>query len=99
MTELGYTVRGVGFINPHTHFEHCLDIIDNGDDLAAHCDDIKLKSPSPIGGLAECDILWARNDVEWDDYSQLPPVSGVELFNYHWVAKGPLFNVKITKFS
>lgn len=99
LTALGFSVRAIGLVDA-MHFKHCLDILEHGDDLYTHCEDEKRREPTAQAGLAECDLLWARDDVEWEDYTQLPPVSGVELINYRWVMRGhTLYNVSINRFE
>jgi FkbM family methyltransferase len=96
MTRLGYSVRG---LRAHSLFypesADCLDLMEHSHDLAAHCARRRVLHPDPRPGSEECDILWARDDVDWRDEQQWPPVAG-ELQTIHWTATGtPLFNSTI----
>lgn len=91
MSDLGYSVRAVGI--------DCDDVVRDGiADLYSHCEQDKIDFPTPSPGLMECDILWARSDVPWNDIRYLPPVSGRELIDYKWVGQGALFNTSINRF-
>merc|ERR1711976_173059 len=97
MTSLGYIVRAVGFSDDESLYggEYCLDILENANDLFTYCEKDKKLNPNPVKGYCECDILWAQNHIEWQNFQELPPISGRELFQFKWVGKGSLYKKRI----
>ena len=97
MTSLGYKAVAVGVENAGENY--CGDLLElekNNISLFDYCETDKERYSGPIEGFAECDILWVRSDVQWQEVAALPLVAETELFQFKWIA-GPHANQRISK--